>query len=245
MSEVRWTTSSRVRSARSPVRRRGIADHAGRAAGKRDGVMARQLESPKHEEGQEVADMRDVGGGVEPGVERDRAGSETLRETLAIGDIGDEAAPGEIGEDVLGTCGGLIEKRALFPRHPERTSGNGRLRHAAHELTDGSIFCDWRSCWSSDLCLVMSCRRSFRRRCEVRSATARRRRHARAPRRARGPVQRARPPRNRRPIARRHRWPLRIPCSTPQGFARRARTARCFDTQHSPAVGAFAIENHP
>src|SRR5690349_24300780 len=82
--------------------------------------------------------MKTVGSGVEPRVESDRAGGETLRETLAIGDIGDEAAPGEIREDVLGSMGGAHRGACTIPSPPRADKGKWSATTAGGAREGGS-----------------------------------------------------------------------------------------------------------
>ena len=49
-----------------------VADHAGRATGKRNGMMAEQLKASQPKQRDEIADVQAVGGGIEAGVESER-----------------------------------------------------------------------------------------------------------------------------------------------------------------------------
>src|SRR6185503_6921524 len=90
---------------------RRVPDHPRRSAGEGNGVMSRQLKATQDEEGDQVADVETVGGGVEARVKRGGKGK-TPRQALAIGDVGDEATPGEVGEETLGGFGRSAHREA-------------------------------------------------------------------------------------------------------------------------------------
>jgi len=78
----------------------GVADHAGGAAGEGDGAVTGHLEAAEAEQGDEVADVEGIGGGIEAAIEGDRAVGEAFAQCVEVGAIGQEAAPGQVREDV-------------------------------------------------------------------------------------------------------------------------------------------------
>ena len=95
-----------------------VADHAGGAAGEDDGLVSGELEPAEHDEAEEVAELEAAAGGIEADVERDGrgAGREEFFELVAVGHVGDEAAPFEFGEDRCGGHGRLCFSRKGWRR---------------------------------------------------------------------------------------------------------------------------------
>ena len=81
----------------------GVADHAGRAADQGDRPVAGLLKAAEQHHRQQRADVQAVAGGVEAGVERPRLAGEPGAELLGVRGLVDEAAEGEVGEEVHGS----------------------------------------------------------------------------------------------------------------------------------------------
>jgi len=75
---------------------RGIADHAGGAAGEGDDMVPGALESRERELAHEVADVQRVAGGIEAAIDRDGAFAQALGERVKVGAVGEESAPLEV-----------------------------------------------------------------------------------------------------------------------------------------------------
>src|SRR5262249_45531873 len=76
-----------------------IADLSGRAAGKRDGTMSRELKPAKHQLPHEMPDVKAVSCGIEAAVERDWLSRGVLGELGTVSAIGDQAAQVEFFQD--------------------------------------------------------------------------------------------------------------------------------------------------
>src|SRR3954452_17925739 len=78
----------------------GIPPLPGGAAGERDGVVARQLEAPQHQQADEVAGVEAVGRRIHAVVQRDGTLVQAPRESISIGCVVDQPAGLEVGQQV-------------------------------------------------------------------------------------------------------------------------------------------------
>ena len=92
----RVASSSRLRSSERPA---GIADHARGPAGHRDGAVAGLLEPAQQQQGHQVADVQAVGGGIEAGVERDRALGQPPTQLVGVGAVRHQLSGGQVVQD--------------------------------------------------------------------------------------------------------------------------------------------------
>src|SRR6267142_2446485 len=77
-----------------------IANHAGRSADEGDWPMPGFLKTAKRQGGQQRADVQAVAGRIEAAVERPLPTGQPAAELFGMGGLVDEAAPGEVGEEV-------------------------------------------------------------------------------------------------------------------------------------------------
>ena len=77
-----------------------IADHTCRATGKRKGTVSSELEATQAELSHQMADVKRVGGWVEPDIHPDRSGRETVGQHREVGAVVDQATGLEVGEEV-------------------------------------------------------------------------------------------------------------------------------------------------
>ena len=78
----------------------GVADHARRAAGQREGPVAGELEAAQGELAEQVADVQAVGRRIEADVDADRPGGQPGGERGPVGRVVHEATGLELGEQV-------------------------------------------------------------------------------------------------------------------------------------------------
>ncbi len=87
----------------------GVADLAGGAADEQQRAQPGPLEAAGGHHLHQVAHVQTHGGRVEPDIERDRARVEVLAQCVEIGRVLDEAAPGEVVENMHGL---IVPQRA-------------------------------------------------------------------------------------------------------------------------------------